>query len=87
MTGEKVLEVIQVYRNEFEKRGIPKQKCLAPSSNAECLAHLHAMLDQMEEFVKEDRMEKVFRWLGFIQGALWRMGIYSLEELKNHNRP
>jgi hypothetical protein len=87
MTGEKVLEVIQVYRSEFEKRGIPKQKCPAPSSDVECLAHLHAMLDQMEGFVKENRMGKVFRWLGFIQGALWRMGIYSLEELKNHNRP
>lgn len=30
-------------------------------------------------------MEKVFKWLGFIQGVLWIMGVYTVEELKDHN--
>ena len=51
------------------------------------LAHCHGMLDQMEQFVKDDRMDKVFRWLGFVQGCLWMAGEYTLEELNNHNRP
>jgi hypothetical protein len=45
------------------------------------------MLDKMLEFIRENRMEKVFRWLGFVQGVLWAHGIYSLENLQNHNRP
>ena len=30
--------------------------------------------------------EKVMRWLGFIQGALWAMGIYTVDELRAHNK-
>ena len=50
------------------------------------LAHCYGMLDQMEQFVEEDRMDKVFRWLGFVQGCLWMASEYTLDELKNHNR-
>ncbi|MDD2696684.1 MAG: hypothetical protein PHE52_00800 [Candidatus Pacebacteria bacterium] len=45
------------------------------------------MLDKMEGFLKEGRIEKAFRWLGFIQGCLWSTGEYTLEDLMNHNRP
>ena len=31
--------------------------------------------------------EKLMRWLGFMQGALWVKGIYTIDELKAHNRP
>jgi hypothetical protein len=44
------------------------------------------MLDRMEEFLKEDRLEKVNRWLGFIQGVLWAQSIYTIENLKEDNR-
>lgn len=36
---------------------------------------------------REGRIEKAFRWLGFVQGCLWATGQYTLDELKNHNRP
>lgn len=29
---------------------------------------------------------KAFRWLGFLQGVLWSRAIFTLEELKSHNR-
>lgn len=51
------------------------------------LEHCHGMLDKMEQFVDEDRMDKVFRWLGFLQGVLWIQGIYTLDDLKKHNMP
>lgn len=94
MDGEKVLMVISIYRNYFEKSGIPKKKFPEdqiintyenPFQNT--LAHCHGMLDEMEKFVAEGRMEKVFRWLGFIQGCLWSAGNYELKDLKNHSRP
>lgn len=32
------------------------------------------------------RREKAMRWLGFIQGVLWTMGIFTLDELKEQSR-
>lgn len=90
MTRKKVLEAIDIYRNFFEEREVKKKDyphhvyvCL----RRDILAHCYGMLGQMEEFVKEFRMGKAFRWLGFIQGCLWALGCHTLEELKNHNRP
>ena len=41
----------------------------------------------MEMFLKESRIDKVNRWLGFIQGVLWCCGVYTINELREHNRP
>ncbi|MBI3627186.1 MAG: hypothetical protein HY220_00340 [Candidatus Sungbacteria bacterium] len=90
MTKAKVLAVIALYRERFEKEGIGKIKLAhdaIPASSGQVLEHCHAMLDQMVEFMAEGRLEKVFRWLGFIQGCFWRAGWYTLDELKDHNRP
>src|ERR1700677_4418928 len=34
-----------------------------------------------------ERLEKKFRWLGFIQGVLWVTGEMTIEESKNMNKP
>lgn len=49
--------------------------------------HLAWAVEQCRGFVNAGRMEKAFRWLGFLQGALWFAGKYSIEELANHNKP
>lgn len=90
MDGPKILEVVSVYRNFFQHKGIPKKDhphCLRPGSAREILSHCHGMLDKIEVFVAQDRIGKAFRWLGFIQGCLWATGHYVLDDLKNHNRP
>lgn len=90
MTSEKVQEVINIYRKFFQDCGVGKIEYLhdemldIPRSGLE---HCHSMLDQMEIFLKEGRLEKAFRWLGFIQGCLWFNGNYVLADLKDHNRP
>jgi hypothetical protein len=90
MTAEKVVEVIERYRELFVARGIatvdyPHDEVLADETLG--LEHCHRMLDKMLQFIREGRMEKTFRWLGFIQGVLWSQGIYTLTDLQNHNRP
>ena len=90
MTPEKVLEVIETYRQLFIEKGIgkidyPHNDLLDRETHG--LEHCHGMLDKMVEFVREKRMEKVFRWLGFIQGVLWTTRVYPLTNLKDHNRP
>ena len=90
MDADKVREVLAIYRKKFEELNVPKRQFPhneLPKSDNGFLAHCHGMLDDMEVFIQEGRMEKVFRWLGFIQGCLWRIGVYTVEEMKNHNRP
>jgi hypothetical protein len=43
------------------------------------------MLDKIEEFVGQGKMEKAFRWLGFVQGCFWTTKQFSIYELRDHN--
>jgi hypothetical protein len=89
MTPERVSEVIATYRRVFQRMKVkkidyPHDKLLSTTEHG--LAHCHGMLDDMERFVKEGDMDKVHRWLGFIQGVLWAQGLYPLDTLREHNR-
>jgi low affinity Fe/Cu permease len=53
----------------------------------EQLHHVRQMIPKTIQFLYDQRREKAMRWLGFIQGALWSHGIYSIEEMKQHNKP
>lgn len=89
MQAEEVQQVIDIYRKRLEelrisKKDYPHEESLGSLEDG--LAHCLAMLDKMEEFLREDRMDKVYRWLGFLQGCLWSQKIYTLAELRDHNR-
>jgi hypothetical protein len=34
----------------------------------------------------KEKMQQVMRWIGFIQGVLFALRVYSLNELKGQNR-
>lgn len=50
---------------------------------------------QLISFVAEEakiaatkgRLSDAFCYLGYVQGALWATGAYSIQEFKNHNKP
>jgi hypothetical protein len=90
MTDEKNFSLIAQYREHLEKLKAENIKidydAYSPSRE-DALNHLLSMLPKMEEFIREGRREKFFRWLGFIQGVLWFSGEFSLNDLRNHNRP
>lgn len=89
MKAEKVLQVIAIYRKKFEELGVGKKDHSHDEvfdSAKQGLEHCHRMLNKIEVFIQENRMDKVFRWLGFLQGVLWSRRIYTLTELINHNR-
>lgn len=50
-------------------------------------AHLRLMIETTRELLVEGRREKVMRWLGFIQGAVWTLGFASIDTLKDMNKP
>jgi len=90
MTKTRCFATLWIYRDFFQRNNVSKLDVphdLVGPTQEQSLAHAHGMLDQMERFIEEDRMDKFFRWLGFVQGILWTLGIYPLEDLKNHNRP
>lgn len=94
MTDEKCKEVLALYRKKLD--GIEPKKHDPTANpcgagyivfrNLAIKGHLAAMLDEMEKFLNDSRREKFMRWLGFMQGVLWTQGVYTLDELKNHNR-
>ncbi|MBP9701899.1 MAG: hypothetical protein KBD47_02880 [Candidatus Pacebacteria bacterium] len=90
MTKEKLREIVAHYRKRFEEQGVelaphPHNKILTNRDRA--IAHLADMLPKMEQMIKEDKIGKVMRWLGFVQGTLWALGLDTIEELKEINRP
>lgn len=34
-----------------------------------------------------EQREKLMRWLGFMQGALYATGVYTIDQLRTHNKP
>ncbi len=92
MDSQKLFSVIALYRRKLEamsigKSSFPHDELLPSFPDRSALEHCHLMLDDLERFVKEGRLEKAFRWLGFLQGTFWALRLYSIEEMKDHNRP
>ena len=92
MTKEKVLEVVELYRKMFKlitvgKADFPEYAHVDSEVLGDALNHCNGMLDKIERFVEKDRMEKAFRWLGFIQGFLWSSKLCSIDEMREQNKP
>jgi hypothetical protein len=89
--AQKILGVLDIYEEKVSSM------CTAPAraDPHECTvldvpkkyAHVWWMITTLRDFIHEGRMEKAFRWLGFIQGVLWACGMYSVEDLAGHNKP
>lgn len=91
MTNEKILSVLKKYEdffNQFRMTGLlPLHDEHMDGDLGPVYQHLLTMIPQMRKFIEEGRRDKVFRWLGFMQGAMWALGSFTLDELKDDNRP
>ena len=79
MTDNKLLEVLGRYETALHEPRVQRDMSVSH------IAHLASMLGKMRAFLREGRREKLMRWLGFAQGVLWCDGIYTIEELMQHN--
>lgn len=50
------------------------------------LNHALWMCNQTRDFLRQGRLAKAYRWIGTIQGILLMNGVFSITELKGHNR-
>ncbi|HUO75735.1 MAG TPA: hypothetical protein VMU12_02375 [Candidatus Paceibacterota bacterium] len=91
MTAENIREVTARYRETFavlKLTPVRQPADVEPGPTmVQALEHCYAMLAEIDRFAREGRMDKAFRWLGFVQGCLWACGIYTVQELKEHNSP
>lgn len=90
MTAEKLLEVIAKYEELLVSIGAVAQRNEEPQYLLEThKAHHHLlwMCGQMRELIAQNRPDKVMRWLGFMQGALWALRWRTLEQMKQDNMP
>lgn len=94
MEDKKVLEIVKIHSKDLQLRGVPIKKyshdSLSPMDSYPALAHCHSMLNGIVEFIssgdKEKRDRALIR-LGFVQGSLWTIGLYTVDQLKEFNRP
>lgn len=49
--------------------------------------HLVFMCEEIPRQLDAGKRDKAFRWLGFLQGAVWSLGLASISELKRSNMP
>lgn len=86
ITRAEIAEIIARYRKNLRERDVPIHYLPLgeiPSNNIDKLAHCRGMLDKMEVFLREGRVEKIFRWIGFITGCLCSAdGFKTTEDLK-----
>jgi hypothetical protein len=93
VTGAKIKEACARYRAYLERFDCEPKRLEylsyreSSALTASQISHVLYMLDDLEQLVDAGRLEKAFRWLGFIQGWLWARGLYSIDELKEHNKP
>lgn len=59
---------------------------LRGTGKTDALQHAAWMCGEAGRFLKQGRLYKTARWIGWIQGVLWTSGVCSLEELRGHNR-
>jgi hypothetical protein len=85
MTNKELLNVVQILSKELDN--FLSSHPTHPTRDYPNLPHLSWMLDQIPDFLLEGKREKAMRWLGFVQGALWWLGMMTIDELKNMNKP
>ena len=88
MIQSEIRDTVAFYRSRMTSHMIPKvgvtESSTSVTRNA-ALAHVHQMLDEVEEFVVNGQIDKAQHWFGFVQGVFWGANIFTLEEIKSHN--
>jgi hypothetical protein len=56
------------------------------ASRFDCLNHALWMCGCIRRFVREQRYAKSYRWLGMVQGLIFLGGLFSIQEIREHDR-
>lgn len=87
MADAKILEVLARYEEYARDVSRRLHSGLPSFAFGIDVAHIGEMIPKMRGYLAEGRREKVMRHLGFIQGTLVAHRVYTLDEVKAHNKP
>lgn len=99
MTKDQILKALDLYESKFPE-GFPEggglrwfkpkryEEHYRNTTPIDRYNHAWWMILEIRKMLAqpEPNMEKVFRWMGFLQGILWCQNEFSIEEMKDHNR-
>ncbi len=87
MTNEQIDEILNKYEEYLSPFGVPLRHPPNgdPPDETQGARHVLWMSGEVRKFLAEGRREKADRWLGFIQGVLWKLGRYSIDDMRAHN--
>lgn len=76
-------QILEFYSGEFKRLNI------VPKRGGAALQHCAWMIEETLGWVKKIPggmldIGKVNRWVGFVQGVLWKEGIYTVDQLREH---
>jgi len=54
-------------------------------SDEAALQHVKWMVSELPGMIMDGQIDKAHRWLGFVQGVLWREGLASINDLRAMN--
>ena len=77
MTAEQARILFQYYAKDLGEHGVHPVNEQHPT-----LAHCAWMCSEAQTF---DSLPKVMRWLGYVQGVLSALGLFTIAELRNHS--
>ncbi len=90
MTVDQIRALLITYEIVLREAGaVPVRDREKNPSKEIALSHAYWMCSFIQTDLLNDLQvndAKVGRWLGFIQGVLWTHNIYSIDEMKDHNR-
>ncbi len=98
MTNEQTLALLERYKKKIKIIGehlaveptradydltVPS----AASPERVALSHALFMCSEIERLIGLNEISKANRWLGFVQGIFWAMGVYTINDMRKHNMP
>ena len=89
MTRPQVVALLRVYQEHLS--GWEAARCPPEfdgvAGMGRMVKHAKWMIEEMLTKLEADQMDegKAFRWLGFVQGALWAAGIFTIDDMRTHN--
>lgn len=86
MTNNHLKKVLTLYYNRWKDSYPPKRMDTEQffGDRTTVMAHAMWMCQEALEFFSSDP-DKAHRWLGFIQGIMFCVGHYSIDEMRAHS--
>lgn len=86
MNPEHLKEVLSMYLNRWGGVYPPKRMDTEGffGDRPTVMGHVMWMCSKALQWVESEDFEKAHRWLGFIQGVLFCVGHYTIDEMRSH---